>query len=89
MVSRYSDQVLFISTGKYHHHIALNTWMGVGAPAPSSNSVGLDSFTTILADEEARNKVIAQLKSIGALVTEKNDSFVTYEPSGNCIYLVV
>ena len=87
VVSRYSDQALFISTGKYHHHIALNTWMGVGAPAPPSNSVGLESFTIILADEVARNKVITQLKSIGASVTEENGSFITYDPSGNRIYL--
>src|SRR5699024_3457414 len=35
-VCRFGDQALFISTGKYHHHIGLNTWNGVGAPTPSS-----------------------------------------------------
>ena len=45
VVNRYGEQALFISDGKYHHHIGLNTWNGVGAPAPSPNSVGLESFT--------------------------------------------
>ena len=87
VVNRYGDQALFISTGKYHHQIALNTWAGVGAPTPPENSVGLESFTIVLADEAARNTIIAQLKSIGASVTEENGSFITYDPSGNRIYL--
>ena len=87
VVNRYGNQALFISTGKYHHQIALNTWAGVGAPTPPENSVGLESFTIVLADEAARNTIIAQLKSIGASVTEENDSFITYDPSGNRIYL--
>ncbi len=87
VVNRYGDQALFISTGKYHHQIALNTWAGVGAPKPAENSVGLESFTIVLADEAARNTIIAQLKSIGASVTEENGSFVSYDPSGNRIYL--
>ncbi|PIC62654.1 glyoxalase [Sporosarcina sp. P13] len=87
VVNRFGNQALFISTGKYHHQIALNTWAGVGAPTPPLNSVGLESFTIVLADEVARNNVIAQLKSIGASVTEENGSFITYDPSGNRIYL--
>jgi catechol 2,3-dioxygenase len=87
VVNRYGNQALFISTGKYHHHIALNTWAGVGAPTPPLNSVGLESFTIVLPDEAVRNNVIAQLKSIGASVTEENGSFVSYDPSGNRIYL--
>ena len=52
------NQALFISTGKYHHQIALNTWAGVGAPTPPVNSVGLESFTLFLPDEAARNNVL-------------------------------
>lgn len=88
VVNRYGNQALFISTGKYHHHIGLNTWNGVGAPSSPANSVGLESFTLMLQDEETRNKVIAQLKSIGASVKEENESFVTSDPSGNNIHLM-
>ena len=89
VVNRYGNQALFISTGKYHHHIALNTWAGVGAPTPPENSVGLESFTIVLADEAIRNNVIAQLKKIGASVTEENGAIMTYDPSGNRIYLAI
>ena len=68
-------------------NIALNTWAGVGAPTPPVNCVGLESFTIVLPDEAARNHVLTQLKGIGASVTEENGSFITYDPSGNHIYL--
>lgn len=89
VVNRYGNQALFISTGKYHHQMALNTWAGVGAPTPAENSVGLESFSIVLADEVARDKIITQLKSIGASVTEENGSFITFDPSGNRIYLEI
>lgn len=87
VVGRYGEQALFISTGKYHHHIALNTWMGVGAPAPSENAVGLKAFTVILENEVKRNEVVKQLENIGASVTEENGLFVTYDPSMNRMIL--
>lgn len=89
VVSRFGAQALFISTGNYHHHIGLNTWNGVGAPTPPVNSTGLESFTLMLPNEESRDQVVANLKNIGASVTEENDEFSTVDPSGNRIRLAV
>lgn len=89
VVNRFGDQALFISSGNYHHHIGLNTWAGIGAPAPSKNSVGLESFTIILPDVAFREKVITSLESFGASVKEENGIFVTSDPSGNPIHLEV
>ena len=36
---------LFVAAGGYHHHLGLNTWVGVGAPPPPENAVGLRGFT--------------------------------------------
>ena len=36
---------LFVAAGGYHHHVGLNTWIGVGAPPPPDNAVGLRAFT--------------------------------------------
>ena len=36
---------LFVAAGGYHHHLGLNTWIGIGAPPPPENAVGLRSFT--------------------------------------------
>ncbi|RIW28046.1 VOC family protein [Bacillus salacetis] len=86
VVSRYGNQALFISTGRYHHHIGLNTWNGVGAPQPAANSTGLQSYTLVLPNEETRKAIVNQLKSIGADVTE---DFMTEDPSGNRIFLEI
>jgi catechol 2,3-dioxygenase len=89
VVNRYGTQALFISTGKYHHHIGLNTWNGVGAPTPPENSIGLKSFALNYANETARDHVVANLKNMGASVTEENGAFATADPSGNRILLKV
>ncbi|RLQ93602.1 VOC family protein [Falsibacillus albus] len=87
VVNRFGTQALFISDGKYHHHIGLNTWNGVGAPTPHANSAGLESFTLMLSSEEKKSKIIAQLRGIGAAVKEESGSIVTTDPSGNRIRL--
>lgn len=43
-VRRYPG-ALFVSAGGYHHHLGMNTWVGVGAPPPPEKAVGLQSFT--------------------------------------------
>lgn len=87
VVTRYGAQALFISDGKYHHHIGLNTWNGVGAPQPTPNSVGLKFYTLEFADNEKRSQVISRLKELGATVKDEEGSYVTADPSGNRIYL--
>ncbi len=89
VVNRFGSQALFISDGKYHHHIGLNTWNGVGAPAPSLSSVGLESFTLLISSEEKRSKMITRLREIGATITEEDGLVVVTDPSGNRIRLEV
>ncbi|MFE4522287.1 VOC family protein [Cytobacillus firmus] len=88
-VCRYGTQALFISSGKYHHHIGLNTWNGVGAPQPSENSVGLQSFKLIFENEAAINQAVENLKKLGAAAAVENNKVITEDPSGNRIILGV
>lgn len=37
----YGNQAAFISAGRYHHHIGLNTWHSKDAPPAAKNTVGL------------------------------------------------
>ncbi|MDO6847619.1 VOC family protein [Priestia megaterium] len=89
VVSNYHNQALFISTGRYHHHIGLNVWNGIGAPSPLESSVGLESFTLVFPAEEAREQAINKLREIGAAVSKENQDFITKDPSGNIIRLVL
>ncbi|MCU1806546.1 VOC family protein [Cytobacillus firmus] len=88
-VCRYGTQALFISSGKYHHHIGLNTWNGVGAPQPSKNSAGLQSFKLIFENEAAINQAVENLKKLGAAAAVENNQVITEDPSGNRIILGV
>jgi catechol 2,3-dioxygenase len=88
IVSHY-PQALFLSTGRYHHHIAINTWQGVGAPASPQNSVGLNWYTLVFPDEAAREKTLHQLQQLGSPVQKETEYFVVSDPSGNQIRLLV
>lgn len=45
---------LFAAAGGYHHHLGMNTWVGVDAPPPPENAVGLRSFTIAAGHLERR-----------------------------------
>jgi catechol 2,3-dioxygenase len=89
VVNRYGGQALFMSDEKYHHHVAVNVWNGLGAPKPAENSVGLESFTLIYANEEKRQETINRLQEIAATVTEENQTYITQDPSGNRVVLAI
>lgn len=85
----YYPQAAFVSTGGYHHHIAINTWQGVGAPTPPDNAVGMSWYTIVFPDEAARAQVIQQLEQFGSPILKEADKYVTSDPSGNRIRLVI
>lgn len=89
VVCRYGSQALFISTGKYHHHIGLNTWNGVGAPKPAETSVGLHTFKLVYPSDEARKEAIESIQKLGATIIEKDSYVLTKDPSGNSIEMHV
>lgn len=84
-VVSYYPQAVFLSTGGYHHHIAINTWQGAGAPTPPKNSVGLNWYTLVYPDDAAREKVIKQLQQVGAEISKEANYYVTTDPAGNQI----
>ncbi|MBM7654364.1 VOC family protein [Neobacillus cucumis] len=88
-VVSYYPQAVFLSSGGYHHHVAINTWQGAGAPTPPKNSVGLKWYTLVFPSEGAREKVIEQLKLLGAPISKEGNDYVTSDPAGNLIYLRV
>src|SRR5436190_2128807 len=50
VTSRYGRDAVFLSAGRYHHHIGLNTWAGRGAPAPAPGTTGLYHFAILYPD---------------------------------------
>lgn len=89
LVCEYGGQALFLSTGKYHHHIGMNTWNGVGAPAPSENSVGLREYSISIPNEGYKQNIIRSLEQLGLTYVEENGVLHTKDPSQNSIALYV
>lgn len=88
VVSHY-PQAVFMSTGRYHHHIAINTWQGVGAAAAHQNSVGLNWYSLVFPDEAAREKAVQQLQQLEYPVQNETEYYVVSDPSGNQIRLLL
>ncbi|HHT91758.1 MAG: VOC family protein [Bacillota bacterium] len=89
VVTRFRDNALFLSTQRYHHHIALNTWNGAGAPPTPRNSVGLDFFTLIYPSKEALVTAAANLQRLGAPVRMERGDVITTDPSEHEIHLTI
>lgn len=89
VVLRFRDSALFLSTAKYHHHIALNTWNGVGASRPPKNSAGLDFFTLSYPDQEMLNQALANLKALGVKIVLTDGQYAVEDPAGNGLRLTV
>ncbi|WP_026674074.1 VOC family protein [Alkalihalobacterium bogoriense] len=77
------NQAIFMSTGGYHHHIAVNVWNGLGAPIPPENSVGLKMFYVDFPTKQQWNKALNQLLDLGYEVKTMESSFEVTDPSGN------
>lgn len=88
LMTRYPG-ALFMSSGGYHHHLGLNIWNGEGAPAPAEGSVGLNWFTLVIENEAKRERLKQNLDTIGATVKEHDGNYMTKDPSGNVIRLVI
>lgn len=80
---------LFMSTGKYHHHIGLNTWAGAGAQPASEQMTGLEAFNIIYPSLEERETAVNNLRTKNISVLEENEIFYVKDPSENKIKMVV
>lgn len=84
---------LFLSFDGYHHHIGLNTWAGRGAPAPSGDSLGLDSFSILFPDQRAIERITRQnLWNVDRnhdLLGHGNERLAVRDPDGITIVLDV
>ncbi|WP_400245384.1 VOC family protein [Niallia sp. JL1B1071] len=89
IVQKYGSQAFFLSTGRYHHHIGLNVSNGVGAPVPKKNQVGLAYYELKIPSQEKFAEIKQRLTQLGAIITEEEGKWYTYDPSGNTIQLSV
>ena len=84
LTARYGARASFVSSGGYHHHVAFNTWSGVGAPPPPEDAAGLSEFVVLLPDQDELDRVLARLARGGVAVEA---GALVSDPAGNRVRL--
>jgi catechol 2,3-dioxygenase len=94
ITTRYGTSAVFLSAGGYHHHIALNTWNGVGATPPPPRHTGLYHFAILYPSRHELAKALRSLVQAGYPIEGSADhgvSIAVYmsDPDGNGVELYV
>jgi catechol 2,3-dioxygenase len=85
VTARYGGSAMFMSAGGYHHHVAANTWAGVGAPRPPKGAAGLRRFELLVPDRRARDGAGESLQRAGISVSSEGEALLVEDPSGHVI----
>jgi catechol 2,3-dioxygenase len=72
----------FMSSGRYHHHVAGNVWHSNGAAARDPDRAGLAWFSLQAADAETRNALTARIEEAGLPAQRTGDALETADPWG-------
>jgi catechol 2,3-dioxygenase len=92
VTQRYGGSAVFLSAGGYHHHIALNTWAGEGAPQPPPGRTGLYHFAILFPTRVELAAVFKRLFDHGISIDGASDHGVSEaiylrDPDGNGVEL--
>jgi catechol 2,3-dioxygenase len=77
----------FVSAGGYHHHIGLNTWVGVGAPPPSPDALGLRYFEIVLPDQAELTRLVERVRAANRDTEGTEVGVLIRDPSRNGVLL--
>jgi catechol 2,3-dioxygenase len=78
----------FMSSARYHHHVAANVWHSAGAGARDANRAGLAWVALEANDAAETDAVAARLRDQGAPVTPIADGFESADPWGTRVRFV-
>jgi catechol 2,3-dioxygenase len=76
---------LFMSSGRYHHHVGSNIWHSAGAGARDDNRAGLAWFAIEAADGATRDAAIARLKAADVPLHHGADGVTARDPFGTLV----
>lgn len=82
------SSALFVSAGRYHHHVGLNTWHSRGAARPPAGTANLQSFVVQLPDSTALAVLRERITAAGIEIREQQHGFSVDDPWGTTIDVV-
>jgi len=86
-VTRRAPGVVFMSSGKYHHHVAVNIWESQGAKARDARALGLSWFSVAVTDRAMLNSQEQRLRKAGIPIQTISEGLEVADPWGNRIRL--
>ena len=78
----------FLSSGGYHHHVAVNVWESAGAGPRADGTTGLAWFSLLIATPEVLAGQRARLADAGMPVSAMGHGIETSDPWGTRLRLV-
>lgn len=92
VTQRMGAQAAFLSSGSYHHQIAINTWESLGAPPPPKRSTGLYHFAILYATRLQLADALRRLREAdipleGASDHGVSEALYLRDPDGNGVEL--
>lgn len=79
----------FISAGKYHHHMGLNTWQSRGAGPAPAGSAGLEALVIEVPDRAEQERLAQRLAEAGLAVTKQEGRVSARDPWNHEVVLAV
>jgi len=76
---------IFISDGKYHHHLGINIWESKAASRKDEETLGLKSFEIILENKEDLLNLASRLDKADTSYTLENNILQLQDPWNNLI----
>lgn len=92
VTQQFQDQAVFLASGDYHHHLALNTWQSLGAPPAPKRSAGLFHLAILYPTELELARIFKRLRQADYPLTGAADHGVSKalyldDPDGNGVEL--
>jgi catechol 2,3-dioxygenase len=79
----------FLSSGSYHHHVAVNVWHSNGAGPRNAKRAGLDWFAMEINDQVTMDGVKGRLGAAGAAIDAIPGGFAARDPWGTSIRFTI
>ena len=86
--TRQRGGAMFMSSARYHHHVATNVWHSQGAGRRDDSRAGLAWFSIEANDGATLDTVAARLRAAGAPLVPAPTGFETNDPWGTRIRFV-
>jgi catechol 2,3-dioxygenase len=78
----------FLSSGRYHHHLAINVWQSAGAGPRDDTATGLAWFSLEVAAQEILQAQEQRLRQAGAPAVTLTNGIETVDPWGTKLRLI-